>query len=132
MMGQETRNKLTDYWNDHAIEGEDEYAILTNIIHREWSGVSVKKHKTIKGLKTQNLRDHMSEAELIFTALAELSTRQIAESVDATGMTENAEAGKKGGGIARKARRELEQKTGRSVVTGENFLPPAQQKPKLK
>ena len=132
MMGQETRNKLTDYWNDHAIEGEDEYAILTNIIHREWSGVSVKKHKTIKGLKTQNLRDHMSEAELIFAALAELSTRQIAESVDATGMTENAEAGKKGGGIARKARRELEQKTGRSVVTGENFLPPAQQKPKLK
>jgi len=125
MMGQETRNKLTDYWQDHAIKGEEEYAILTNIIHREWSGVSVKKHKTLKGLKTQNLRDHMSEAELIFTALAELSTRQIAETVQATGMPENAEAGRKGGGIAKKARRELEQKTGRSVVTGENFLPPA-------
>jgi hypothetical protein len=97
MMGQETRNKLTDYWKDHAIKGEDEYAILTNIIHREWSGVTVKKHKEIKGLKTQNLRDHMNEAELIFTALAKLSTRQIAESVAATGMTENAEAGKKGG-----------------------------------
>jgi len=127
MMGQETRNKLTDYWKDHEIKGEDEYAILTNIIHREWSGVSVKKHKEIKRIKTQNLRDHMSEAELIFTALAELSTRQIAESVDAGGMAENAEAGKKGGKIAKGARLELEAKTGKSVVTGENFLPP--QKP---
>jgi len=124
MMGQETRNKLTDYWKDHEIKGEEEYAILTNIIHQEWSGVSVKKHKTLKGLKTQNLRDHMNEAELIFTALAELSTRQIAETVNATGMPENAEAGRKGGGIAKKARLELEQKTGRGVVTGENFLPP--------
>jgi len=132
MMGQETRNKLTDYWKEHEIEGEKEYAILTNIIHQEWSSVSVQQHKEIKGLKTQNLRDHMSDAELIFTALAELSTRQIAESVDATGMVENREAGKKGGGIAKKARRELEQKTGKSVVTGENFLPPSKHKRKLK
>ncbi len=124
MMGQETRNKLTDYWKEHKITKEDEYAILTNIIHQEWTGVSVNKHKEIKGLKTQNLRDHMSEAELIFTALAELSTRQIAESVDATGMRQNAEAGKKGGKIAKGARLELESKTGKSVVTGENFLPP--------
>ncbi len=131
MMGQETRNKLTDYWKDHEIKGEDEYSILTNIIHQEWSGVSVKKHKEVKGLKTQNLRDHMSEAELIFTALAELSTRQIAESVEATGMTENVKAGKKGGKIARRARLELEQKTGKSVVTGENFLPPGTQRKKL-
>ena len=79
----------------------------------------------MKGLKTQNLRDHMSEAELIFTALAELSTRQITESVDATGMEENAEAGKKGGKIAKGARLELEQKTGKSVVSGENFLAPS-------
>ncbi|HPN95418.1 MAG: hypothetical protein BWY28_02906 [bacterium ADurb.Bin236] len=131
MMGQETRNKLTDYWKDHEIKGEDEYAILTNIIHKEWSGVSVKKHKQIKELETQNLRDHMSEAELIFTALAELSTRQIAESVEATGMDENAQAGRKGGRIAKKARLELERKTGRGVVTGENFLPPAKTKKKL-
>ncbi len=124
MMGQETRNKLTDYWKDHEIKGEDEYAILTNIIHQEWSDVPVKEHRRMKGLKTQNLRDHMSEAELIFTALAELSTRQIAESVAATGMPENAEAGKKGGRIAKGARLQLEQKTGKSVVTGENFLPP--------
>jgi hypothetical protein len=132
MMGQETRNKLTDYWKDHEIKGEDEYAILTNIIHQEWSGVSVKKHKDIKGLKTQNLRDHMSEAELIFTALAELSTRHIAQSVEATGMPENAEAGKKGGRIAKKARLELEQKTRKSVVTGENFLPPKKSVKRLK
>jgi len=132
MMGQETRNKLTDYWKGHEIKGESEYAILTNIIHQEWSGVSVKQHKEIKALKTQNLRDHMSEAELVFTALAELSTRQIAESVDATGMAENTEAGKKGGKIAKNARLELEQKTGKSVVTGENFLPLAQPKKKIR
>lgn len=132
MMGQETRNKLTDYWKNHEIKGEDEYAILTSIIHQEWSGISVKQHKEFKGLKTQNLRDHMNEAELIFTALAELSTRQIAESVDATGMPENVEAGKKGGKIAQKARLELEQKTGRRVVTDENFLPPAKPKKKIR
>jgi len=132
MMGQETRNKLTDYWQEHDVKGEKEYAILTNIIHQEWSGVSVKKHKEIKRLKTQNLRDHMSEAELIFTALAELSTRQIAQSVEATGMPENAEAGKKGGRIAKRARLELEQKTGKSVVTGENFLPPEKPRKRLK
>jgi DNA-damage-inducible protein D len=131
MMGQETRNKLTDYWQNHEITKEEEYAILTNLIHHEWAGVSVKKHKALKGLKTQNLRDHMSEAELIFTALAELSTRQIAESIEATGMEENKAAGKKGGGIARKARRELEAKTGRKIVTGESFLPPGAVKPRL-
>ncbi len=123
MMGQETRNKLTDYWKNHEIKKEEEYAILTNIIHREWADVTVTEHKKIKGLKTQNLRDHMSEAELIFTALAELSTRQIAESVDATGMKDNKIAGIKGGRIAKKARLELEAKTGKKVVTGENFLP---------
>lgn len=84
MTGQETRNKLTDYWSNHEIKQGEEFAILSNIIHQEWSEVSVKKHKDMKGLKTQNLRDHMSEAELIFTALAELSTCQLAESVDAT------------------------------------------------
>jgi len=128
MMGQETRNKLTDYWKDHDIKEEEEYAILTNIIHQEWTDMSVKQHQAMKGLKTQNLRDHMNEAELIFTALAELSTRQIAETMKAIGMKENKDAGKTGGGIAKKARRELEAKTGRKVVTGENFLPPAAKK----
>ncbi len=124
MTGQETRNKLTDYWATHDIKAGEEFAILTNLIHQEWSGVSVKAHKSLKGLKTQNLRDHMSEAELIFTALAELSTRQIAETVAATGMPENETAAKNGGKIARGARLELEAKTGRNVVTGQNYLPP--------
>jgi len=124
MMGQETRNKLTDYWKDHDITKDEEFAILTNIIHQEWADVSVKEHKLLKGLKSQNLRDHMSEAELIFTALAELSTRQIAESTEATGLPENEIAGKKGGGIAKKARLELEEKTGKRVISGENYLPP--------
>jgi DNA-damage-inducible protein D len=124
MMGQETRNKLSDYWKNHEIKKEEEYAILTNIIHQEWSDLTVKDHKSIKGLKGQNLRDHMSEAELIFSALAELSTRQIAETMAATGMTENAIAGKTGGGIAKNARLELEEKTGKKVVSGDNYLPP--------
>jgi len=123
MMGQETRNKLTDYWSEHEIKEGEEYAVLTNLIHTEWSGISVKQHKNLKGLKTQNLRDHMSEAELIFTALAELSTRQIAESEDATGMEENKSASIKGGRIAKKARLELEEKTGKSVISNQNFLP---------
>ena len=125
MTGQETRNKLTDYWKESGVEKQDEFALLTNIIHQEWTGLSVKKHKEVKGLETQNLRDHMSEAELIFTALAELSTRQIAESDQAKGLIENAKASKKGGAIAKNARIALEDKTGKSVVTGENFLPPS-------
>ena len=123
MMGQETRNKLTDYWKESGVTEKDEFAFLTNIIHQEWTGLTVKKHKEIKGLKSQNLRDHMSEAELLFTALAELSTRQIAETTEAKGLKENAKASKKGGAIAKNARKELEAKTGKSVVTGDNFLP---------
>jgi DNA-damage-inducible protein D len=124
MTGQEPRNKLTDYWKEHGIEQPSEFAILTNIIHQEWAGISVKAHKNAKGLKSENLRDHMSEAELIFTALAELSTRQIAAATNATGMAENKTAGKIGGNIAKKAKLELEDKTGKKVVSSENYLPP--------
>lgn len=124
MTGQETRNKLTDYWTNHEIKKGEEFAILTNIIHQEWSGVSVKAHKTMKGLQDHNLRDHMSEAELIFTALAELSTRQIAEADEATGMVENKVVATKGGAIAKQARQALEAKTNRPVVSADNFLPP--------
>lgn len=123
MTGQETRNKLTDYWSEHDIKEGEEYAILTNIIHQEWSGLSVKEHKNLKGLKSQNLRDHMSEAELIFTALAELSTRQAAESQNATGMSENKKAARVGGNIAKRAKEDFEQRTGAKVVTDNNFLP---------
>ena len=124
MTGQETRNKLTDYWSEHDIKKGSEFAILTNIIHQEWAGVSVAEHKDMKGLSSHNLREHMSEAELIFTALAELSTRQIAQSVDATGLAENKSAAQSGGRIAAQARQQLESQTGKSVVTGANYLPP--------
>lgn len=132
MMGQETRNKLTDYWKDHEITESEEFAILTNIIHQEWSGLSVKEHKNLKGLKSQNLRDHMSEAELIFTALAELSTRQIAESENSVGLDENKRSAKKGGKIAKEAREKLELQTGKKVVTDSNFLPKTKKAKQIK
>ena len=122
MMGQETRNKLTDYRKDHEVKPWEEYAILTNIIHEERTGLNIKAHKKLKWLKTQNLRDHMSEAELIFTALAELSTRQIAETTQVTGLEENKVASKTWWWIAKRAKKELEDKTGKSVITGQNFL----------
>lgn len=83
-----------------------------------------KAHKNIKDLKTQNLRDHMSEAELIFTAFYTSN----AESVEARGMLENKKAGKKGGEIAKKARLELEKKTGKKIISTQNYLPPAKSK----
>lgn len=122
MMGQEVRNKLTDYWKDNEVKKGEEYAILTNIIHQEWSDLSVKEHKNLKNLKTQNLRDHMSDAELIFTALAELSTRQIAETLKSKGLKENKIPAKRGGKIAKNTRIALEEKTGKRIVTGNNFL----------
>ena len=129
MTGQETRNKLTDYWKESGVEKADEFALLTNIIHQEWTGLSVQAHKSLKSLKTQNLRDHMSEAELIFTALAELSTRQIAETEEAKGLQQNAKAGKEGGRVAKRAKDDLEKRTRQKVVTGSSFLPPVKSMP---
>jgi len=129
MMGQEIRNKLTDYWQSHEVTKEEEYAILTNIIHEEWSGLSVKEHKSLKKLTAQNLRDHMTDAELVFTALAELSTRQIAETIKAKGLEENKIPAKKGGKIAKDARKALEKKTGKRVISDENYLSPKIDKP---
>ena len=123
ILGQTTRNELTDYWSNHEIKEGKEYAILTDIIHTEWSDMTVKQHKNLKNLNNQNLRDHMTTAELVFTALAELSTRQVAEHDNATGMAENKKAAKEGGGIAKKARKELEQRTGQKVISDANFLP---------
>lgn len=122
MMGQETRNKLTDYWQESGVKQGEEFAILTNIVHQEWSGLSVSEHKNLKGLKNHNLRDHMSEVELIFTALAEVSTRQIAENMQAKGLEGNKAPAKKGGKIAKDARLALEEKTSQKVVSGNNFL----------
>lgn len=130
--GQETRGKLTDYWSEHGVETPGEYAILTNIIHKEWTGLNIKDHKELKGLKSQNLRDHMSEAELLFTALAELSTRQVAENKQATGMKANTQAAKVGGNIAKRAKEDFEERTGQKVVTGENFLPKTKKAKEIK
>lgn len=131
MRGQETRNKLTDYWQDNGVTEKIEYAMLTDIIHKEWSGFTTKEHKRLKGLKGHNLRDNMTEAELIFTALAELSTRHIAKADQAQGYTQNAHAAHKGGGIAGNARQALEDQTSKRVVSSENFLPPQKEKKKL-
>ena len=128
MMGQEIRNKLTDYWKDNAVREKEEYAILTNIIHQEWSDLTVKEHKGLKKIQKENLRDHMTDAELIFTALAELSTRQIAETMKTKGLEENKIPAKKGGQVAKNARLELEQKTGKKVVSGRNFKQLSEQK----
>ncbi|KAF3980784.1 MAG: hypothetical protein HFP76_00325 [Methylococcales symbiont of Iophon sp. n. MRB-2018] len=124
MSGQETRNKLTDYWQENEVKAGQEYAILTNIIHSEWSGLSVQEHKALKKLDSQNLRDNMSEAELLFTALAELSTRQIAETDEAKGLEQNKKSAKQGGGIAKNARVELENKTHKKIVDNSNFSKP--------
>jgi len=128
MMGQEIRNKLTDYWKDNEVREKEEYAILTNIIHQEWSDLTVKEHKGLKKIQKENLRDHMTDAELIFTALAELSTRQIAETMKTKGLEENKIPAKKGGQVAKNARLELEQKTGKKVVSGRNFKQLSEQK----
>lgn len=122
MRGQEIRNKLTDYWQGSGVKEGLEYAKLMNIIHQEWSGITTRQHKDLKGLEKENLRDAMTEAELIFTALAELSTTRIAKKEQAHGYDENAQSAKKGGGIAKSARQQLEEATGESVVSNENYL----------
>lgn len=132
MLGMETRNKLTDYWADHGIEKRDEFAKLTNVIHEEWSGLSVQQHKNLKGLRQHNLRDHMGEAELIFTALAELSTREIAEVEKAEGYEPNESAAHAGGKISGNSRKALESRTGKRTVTDENYLLPSSKSTKKK
>lgn len=122
MMSQETRNRLTQYWGSHGIRESDEFRSLTNLIHETWSDFTVQGHKELKGLKSQNLRDHMNESELIFMALAEVAVRLIAESVEASGLEENQLSAQKGGEVARQARENLETKTGRKIVSEENYL----------
>lgn len=132
MRGQEVRNKLTDYWATHKVTEQEEFAILTNIIHQEWSGLSVKQHKKVKKLKGHNLRDHMSDAELLFNSLAELTTRNVAEKDSALGLKENAVSAIQGGQYARKAKNDFEKLTGKKVVSSDNFLSPTKQAKKIK
>lgn len=132
MLSVETRNKLTDYWSEHGISKRDEYARLTNIIHQEWSGLSVKSHKNLKRIREHNLRDHMDEAELIFTALAELSARRISEAEKAEGYDPNKFCAIKGGRISGEARKKLEEQTGKQIVNNRNYLRPIGEFKKIK
>ena len=114
------RNELTDEWSKRGVEKGREYAILTDEISRAWSGMTTRQYKRLKGLKKENLRDNMSDLELVLNMLAEASTTSISRSEQPEGLEENRKVARRGGRIAGNARRELEQETGRPVVTAEN------------
>ena len=114
------RNELTDEWQKRGVERGREYAILTDEISRAWSGMTTRQYKRLKGLKKENLRDNMSDLELVLNMLAEASTTSISRAERPEGLEENKRVARRGGRIAGNARRELEQETGRPVVTAEN------------
>ena len=118
------RQDLTDEWKNRGVEEDKEFAILTNEITKATFGKNVEEYKKFKGLerKNQNLRDHMTDWELIFTMLGEKATTDIAISRDAQGFEENKQSAQKGGQIASNARKELESETGKSIVSETNFL----------
>ena len=118
----ETRQELTDEWKNRGVKANQEYAILTATIAKGTFGVTPSEHSKIKGLERQNLRDHMTPMELILTALSEEVTRTITISDDAQGFNENHDAAIKGGIAGGKARRNVEEATGKKVVSGDNFL----------
>jgi DNA-damage-inducible protein D len=116
------RQELTDEWKDRGVQQEIEFAILTNEISKASFGKTVEEYKEFKRLKKENLRDHMDDLELIFSMLGEASTTAIAKAKDARGLDENKIAARQGGDVAGNARKELESKTGESVVSDDNFL----------
>jgi len=118
----EVRKGLTDEFKRAGIESQQQYASLTDIITREWSGKSTKEYKVLKNLKKENLRDHMTNTELILNMLAEAATTDIAKEKNPHGMTETAEVAKQGGGVAKAARKEYELQTGKNVVSPLNAL----------
>ena len=113
----EVRKDLTDEWKKHGLQEGVQFATLTNIITQTWSGKTVKEYKQYKGLKKENLRDNMTNTELILNMLAEASTKEISESTDPQTFNEHVTVAKKGGSVARNARIELEQSTGRDIVS---------------
>ena len=117
------RQELTDEWDKRGVEGQRDYAILTAEISKATFGITPSEYKKLKGLKRENLRDHMSDLELLFTQLGEASTTEIVRTNDARGLTENKDAAKRGGAVAGTAREQLEQETGRNVINNRNFLP---------
>ncbi len=132
MRGIEVRETLTDEWKKRGVKEGQEYAILTAEISRATFGMTPSQYQKLKGLKRENLRDHMNDLELIFTMLGEASTTEIARNKNTQGFLENKIAAKEGGDIAGEARRKLEIKSGKKVSTGENYLPEPKSNRKLK
>lgn len=118
----EVRKELTDTWQDHGVEKGKEYAILTNEITKAWSGMTTREYKNLKGLKKQNLRDNMSTLELVLNMLAEATTTELTNATHPQGLEENKKVAKEGGSIAGNARKEIEKKTGKPVITAKNAI----------
>ena len=118
----QVRKELTDTWQDHGVKGGNEYAILTNEISKAWSGMTTREYKDFKGLKKENLRDNMSTTELILNMLAETATKDIAEATNPQGLDENKKVAQDGGSIAGDARKSIEARTGKPVITSKNVI----------
>ena len=118
------RNELTDEWQKRGVEKGHEFAILTDEISKAWSGMTTRQYKNLKGLKKENLRDNMSDTELVLTMLAEASTRDISKATKPDGFAENVKVAKRGGNVANVARQQLEAETGHPVITAQNAAQP--------
>lgn len=118
----QVRKELTDTWQDHGVKAGNEYAFLTNEISKAWSGMTTREYKDFKGLKKENLRDNMSTTELILNMLAETATKDIAEATNPQGLDENKKAAQDGGSIAGDARKSIEARTGKPVITTKNAI----------
>ena len=114
------RNELTDEWQKRGVQKGKEYAILTDEISKAWSGMTTRQYKQLKGLKKENLRDNMSDLELVLNMLAEASTTGISQAEKPEGMAENLAVAQRGGRVAGNARKELEREMGRPVISAEN------------
>ncbi len=121
--GIQDRKKLTDVWNSNGVTKEVEYAILTNEIYKEWSGMTAKKYKEYKGLRKESLRDNMSDIEVALADLGEISTRELAKKHRPLGLEQNKKIAKMGGEVAKVARDDIEKKLGDSVISKDNALP---------
>ena len=120
--GIQDRKQLTDVWKDGGITESKEYAILTNEIYKEWSGMTAKQYKSFKGLRKESLRDNMTDVEVALADLGEIATREIAKKKNPKGLNENIDVARRGGKIAGNARKDLENELGESVVTSNNAL----------
>lgn len=118
----QVRKELTDAWQDHSIEDGREFAILTNEISKAWSGMTTRQYKDYKNLKKENLRDNMSTLELVLNMLAEATTTELTQTMDPQGLEENKAVAKEGGTVAGNARKDIEARTGKPVITQKNAL----------